>query len=55
MKTLTAGGFRDTTRLAAGSPAMHRDILLTNRDAVIRWIDSFAGTLGEIRQMLTVG
>jgi prephenate dehydrogenase len=52
MKTLTAGGFRDTTRLAAGSPAMHRDILLTNREAVIRWIDAVAGTLGEIRQTL---
>ena len=52
MKTLTAGGFRDTTRLAAGSPAMHRDILLTNRDAVIRWIDSVASTLDELRQML---
>jgi hypothetical protein len=53
MKTLTAGGFRDATRLAAGSPAMHRDILLTNRDAVIRWIDAFSDTLGELRQTLT--
>jgi prephenate dehydrogenase len=52
MKTLTAGGFRDTTRLAAGSPAMHRDILLTNRDAVTRWIDAVVGTLGELRQTL---
>ena len=55
MKTLTAGGFRDTTRLAAGSPAMHRDILLTNRDAVTRWIDAVVGTLGEIRQSLASG
>jgi prephenate dehydrogenase len=55
MKTLTAGGFRDTTRLAAGSPAMHRDILLTNRDAVTRWIDAVVGTLGEIRQTLASG
>src|SRR5688572_20561525 len=52
MKGLTASGFRDTSRLAAGSPAMHRDILLTNRDAVIRWIDTFAGTLTELRQSL---
>ena len=55
MKTLTAGGFRDTTRLAAGSPAMHRDILLTNREAVTRWIDAVVGTLGEIRQSLASG
>lgn len=53
MKTLTAGGFRDTTRLAAGSPAMHRDILLTNRDSVVRWIDAVTETLGELRQTLT--
>jgi prephenate dehydrogenase len=52
MKTLTAGGFRDTTRLAAGSPTMHRDILLTNREAVIRWIDAVVGTLGELRQTI---
>jgi prephenate dehydrogenase len=52
MKTLTAGGFRDTTRLAAGSPAMHRDILLTNPEAVTRWIDAVVGTLGEIRQII---
>jgi len=55
MKTLTAGGFRDTTRLAAGSPAMHRDILLTNRDAVTRWIDAVVGTLGEIRETIASG
>ncbi len=38
MKTLTAGGFRDMSRLAGGSVAMHRDILLTNREAVARWV-----------------
>jgi prephenate dehydrogenase len=53
MKTLTAGGFRDTTRLAAGSPAMHRDILLTNQASVVRWIDTFAATLDEVRRILT--
>ena len=45
---------RDRTN-AAGSPAMHRDILLTNRDAVTRWIDAVVGTLGEIRQSLASG
>jgi len=55
MKTLTAGGFRDTTRLAAGSPAMHRDILLTNGEAVTRWIDAVIDTLGEIRQSIASG
>ncbi|CAA9541684.1 MAG: Prephenate and/or arogenate dehydrogenase (unknown specificity)(EC [uncultured Thermomicrobiales bacterium] len=49
MKTLSATGFRDVTRLAAGSPAMHRDILLTNRDAVGRWIDQLVTQLQEVR------
>jgi prephenate dehydrogenase len=52
MKTLTAGGFRDISRLAAGSPAMHRDILLTNRDAVARWLDAYIETLNEVRHAL---
>jgi prephenate dehydrogenase len=52
MKTLTASGFRDTTRLAAGSPEMHRDILITNRESVNRWLDAFMATLGDLRQAL---
>lgn len=52
MKTLTAGGFRDTTRLAAGSPAMHRDIVVTNRESVLRWIDTLTETLTEFRRHL---
>ncbi|MHC5067949.1 MAG: prephenate dehydrogenase [Planctomycetota bacterium] len=32
--TLAASGFRDTSRVAAGSPALWRSILLANRDAV---------------------
>jgi prephenate dehydrogenase len=53
MKTLTAGGFRDMTRLAGGSPAMHRDILLTNRDAVLRWVDAFQRELSNLRDTLS--
>ena len=52
MKSLTAGGFRDVSRLAAGSPAMHRDILLTNREAVTRWLDAYVATLTELRTTL---
>ncbi len=53
MKTLTATGFRDVSRLAAGSPAMHRDISVTNRDALVRWVDTFSEQLQEFRQALT--
>jgi prephenate dehydrogenase len=52
MKTLAASGFRDVSRLASGSPAMHRDILLTNRAAVRRWLDSYIGTLSAVGEML---
>lgn len=52
MKTLTAGGFRDMSRLAAGSPAVHRDILLTNRAAVARWLDAYLDQLHELRAKL---
>jgi prephenate dehydrogenase len=52
MKTLTAGGFRDMTRLAGGSPAMHRDIVITNRDAVLRWIDQFQAELSSLRKSI---
>ncbi|MGB8343455.1 MAG: prephenate dehydrogenase [Ktedonobacteraceae bacterium] len=47
---LTAGGFRDMTRLAAGSPEMYRDICLTNRDALLRWLDDYIATLSTFRQ-----
>ncbi|MGH2561776.1 MAG: prephenate dehydrogenase [Thermomicrobiales bacterium] len=53
MKTLTASGFRDVSRLAAGSPAMHSDISLTNKDGLVRWVDSFTEQLQEFRQALT--
>ncbi|MFM9106161.1 MAG: prephenate dehydrogenase [Chloroflexota bacterium] len=52
MQHLAASGFRDVSRLALGSPAMYRDILLTNREAVTRWIDQFETSLGELRATL---
>ena len=52
MKTLSATGFKDTTRLALGNPAMHRDILLTNRQAVARWIDTYVDTLLSVKASL---
>ncbi|MEX1157666.1 MAG: prephenate dehydrogenase/arogenate dehydrogenase family protein [Thermomicrobiales bacterium] len=52
MKFLTAGGFRDVSRLAAGSPEMHRDITATNREAVTRWIDTCIGELEHVRSLV---
>lgn len=52
MRTLSSTGFRDSTRLAAGSPAMHRDIVMTNREAVTRWVDAMVAELGDFRRQL---
>lgn len=52
MKTLASSGFRDTTRVALGSPEMHRDISMTNRQSLVRWIDQFIDTLEEFKGFL---
>jgi prephenate dehydrogenase len=52
MKTMASTGFRDTTRLALGSPEMHRDISMTNRQSLTRWIDQLVGTLEEFKGYL---
>lgn len=52
MKFLTAGGFRDVSRLAAGSAEMHRDICATNRDAITRWLDSAIDELQHARSLI---
>ncbi|MGI8461197.1 MAG: prephenate dehydrogenase/arogenate dehydrogenase family protein [Solirubrobacterales bacterium] len=44
--------FRDTTRVAGANPAMWRDILLANRDAVAGEIDSVVERLREAAALL---
>lgn len=52
MKTIASTGFRDTTRLALGSPEMHRDITITNKESIGRWIDQMIETLQDFREQL---
>ncbi len=47
---LAANGFRDMSRLAAGSPAMYRDICLTNSEAIVGWLDDYIATLQSLRE-----
>jgi prephenate dehydrogenase len=47
---LAASGFRDTSRLAAGSPEMHRDICLTNSEAIVAWMDKYIESLHMLRE-----
>jgi len=49
---LSAGGFRDLTRLAASSPPLWTDILRTNREAVVPALTRFVEALVEIRDAL---
>jgi prephenate dehydrogenase len=44
-----ASGFRDFTRIAAGSPEMWRDIALANREALLAEIDRYSLELAQAR------
>jgi prephenate dehydrogenase len=50
-----ASGFRDFTRIAAGSPEMWRDIALANRDALLAEIDRYGAALGRARALVATG
>jgi prephenate dehydrogenase len=49
---LCATGFRDTTRIASGSPEMWRDIALANRQNLARAVKGFIADLGKFQQAL---
>ena len=49
---LCANGFRDTTRIALGSPEMWRDIALANRENLVGSLDAFINGLHSFRRSL---
>jgi prephenate dehydrogenase len=49
---LCANGFRDTTRIASGSPEMWRDIALANRGNLSRSLDAFICELQKFQRAL---
>lgn len=49
---LTAGGWRDSTRIAAGSPEMWRDICLANSAALQKGLDDLIEQLTTVRSLL---
>ncbi len=52
---IAAGGFRDTSRVAASDTHMFIDILMTNRGAVLEQIASFSTQMETLRVLLEAG
>ena len=49
---VSASGFRDTSRLSGSSPTMMRDILLTNRQAVVQQLLRFQRQLAAVIELV---
>lgn len=49
---VTAGSFRDLTRIADSSPVLWRDVCLTNRQPILDKIDDYTVALQEFRKLL---
>jgi len=52
---LAGPGFRDFTRIAAGDPAMWRDVLLANRDQVLQHSQAFRAALSQLEALMNAG
>ncbi|NLW56046.1 MAG: prephenate dehydrogenase [Firmicutes bacterium] len=53
--SLAAGGFRDTTRVALGSPELWRQIFSANRSALLKVVKELASELQEFYRQLESG
>ena len=51
---LAGGGFRDTTRIASGSPELWAEILFANREAVAQSLRSFIDHLEDCHKVITL-
>jgi len=52
LRSLAAGGFRDTTRVAMGSPEVWKDICITNGEAIADGLEKAVDVLQEMRQIM---
>jgi len=53
VRTLAAGGFRDSTRIALGNPSIWRDICSSNRWALLAALKRFKDNLNSLEKYLT--
>ncbi len=52
---MAGNGYRDTTRIAGGPPAMWSEILLENRAALLAGLEDFTSMIGELKNLLASG
>jgi prephenate dehydrogenase len=55
MSKLAASGYHDLTRLASGSPEVNAHICLSNKEAIVNWIDKYTQELERYRQLVIKG
>jgi prephenate dehydrogenase len=55
LRALPTTSLRDTTRVAASSPVMWRDIFLDNRTELLPLIDGLLAAIGELRAAIEAG
>ena len=55
MSGLAASGFRDMTRLAAGSPEMYAGIAATNADNIVEWLRLIEKQVAKLRRHIEAG
>lgn len=51
-RLLAAGGFKDITRISSSSPEIWENICLSNRDAILDFMDSYLDILREAKDMI---
>jgi len=53
VRTLAAGGFRDSTRIVLGNPEIWRDIFISNRWSLLPALKNFKASLEQLENALT--
>jgi prephenate dehydrogenase len=55
MSKLAASGYHDLSRLASGNPEVNAHICLSNREAIVNWMNKFSQELERYRQLVAKG
>jgi prephenate dehydrogenase len=51
-EALAGGGYRDSTRIAAGPPGMWSEIFLENKAALLSGLEEFSASLEELKTFI---